>query len=658
LSTPPNLSARHPSTWSIADAAETYQVEAWSGGYFHVGPRGHVVVTPSGSEGRAVDLHDLVVDLQRRGLQLPVLVRFSEILEHRLRMLNSAFNSAIQEYGYEGSYRTVYPIKVNQQCDILEELLELGRPWRMGLEAGSKPELLVALAFLDQPDGVIVCNGFKDADYIETALLAQELGRHPILVIDRFEEFELIIRISKKLDIVPHIGLRARLASKGAGRWNETGGEKSKFGLSASEIVMVVNGLRRVDMLGCLELLHFHIGSQITEIRAIKEALRESARFFVELHKMGAAPKFLDVGGGLGVDYDGSKNRSPSSINYTLQEYANDVVDAVQQVCEEAQVPHPQILSESGRALSAYHSVLIFDVLGANQIQPMNPPTSSSDSDVQTIRSLFETWQGVTADNFRESYHDALQLKEEAQNLFNLGFLNLEGRSEAEDLFWAVCLRTRHFAKQLEFPPPDFAGLERALADTYFCNFSIFQSVPDSWAIDQIFPVMPIHRLDERPTRVGTLADLTCDSDGKISKFVNRGIEKSALELHALNGRPYYIAMFLVGAYQETLGDLHNLFGDTTAVHVTLDDEHGYSVNNVVEGDTVNEVLAYVQYDKRDLLRRVRRATEDAVRRGALEMERSAWILRRFEEGLTGYTYLSREDGAKYDTEDETETSL
>ena len=475
-------------------------------------------------------------------------------------------------------------------------------------------------------------------------MLAQELGRHPILVVDRFDEFELIMRISKQLDLVPSIGLRARLSSKGAGRWNDSGGEKSKFGLSATEIVMIANKLREDDMFGCLELLHFHIGSQITEIRAIKDALRESVRFFVELYKMGAGLRYLDVGGGLGVDYDGSKNRSSSSINYTLQEYANDVVDAVLQVCDEVDVPHPQIMSESGRALSAYHSVLIFDVLGTNQIQIANPPASSSGSEVQTVRAMYEAWESVTVENFRETYHDALQLKEEAQHLFNLGFLDLKGRSEAEDLFWAICLRVRQFARGMEFPPPEFAGLERALADTYFCNFSIFQSVPDSWAIDQLFPVMPVHRLDERPTRLGTLADLTCDSDGKISRFVNRGMEKVTLELHSLNGRPYFIAMFLVGAYQETLGDLHNLFGDTTAVHVTLDEEHGYSIDNVVQGDTIDEVLAYVQYDKRDLLRRVRRAGEEAVRRGSLKMERSAWLLRRFEEGLMGYTYLSQED--------------
>lgn len=358
---------------------------------------------------------------------------------------------------------------------------------------------------------------------------------------------------------------------------------------------------------------------------------------------MGATPSLLDVGGGLGVDYDGSKNRSSSSINYTMQEYANDVVDAIQHVCDEAGVPHPQIVSESGRALSAYHSVLIFDVLGANQINIANPPTTSAGSEVATIRSLHETWQNLTEANYRESYHDALQLKEESTSLFSLGYLSLQQRSEAEDLFWAVCLRARTFARAAELPAPEFEGLERTLADTYFCNFSVFQSVPDSWAVGQLFPVMPIHRLDEAPTRLGTLADLTCDSDGKVNQFVNCGEEKSALELHALNGRPYYLAMFLVGAYQETLGDLHNLFGDTTAVHVALDDEHGYRIENVVEGDTVEEVLSYVQYEKRDLLRRVRRASEDAVRRGALDMEQSARLRRRFDEGLSGYTYLSRE---------------
>ena len=622
-----------------------YHVSEWSGGYFCVDDQGHVRVHPDADGARGLSLHELVVDLQRRGFQLPVLIRFPEILQHRLHALTDAFGQAIQEYGYRGHYRPVYPIKVNQQCDIVEELLDCGRELGMGFEAGSKSELLVALAYMDQPDGVIICNGYKDSVYIETALLAQELGRHPILVVDRFAELDMVIRISKRLELRPHIGVRARLASRGAGRWHESSGARSKFGLSVTEIVLLIERLRDEDMLDCLELLHFHLGSQITEIRAIKEALRESSRVYVELRRMGADLKFLDVGGGLGVDYDGSRTSATSSINYTLQEYANDVIDAVQQVCDDVDVPHPEILSESGRALAAHHAVLIFDVLGANEITIAELPESSEKGEALPLRGLFETLDSINDSNIRESLHDAQQFKEEAVNLFNLGHLDLEARAHAEDLFWAICQRVRSKARRQEQDLPEFDQLERSLADTYFCNFSLFQSVPDSWAIQHLFPVMPVHRLNERPTRMGTLADLTCDSDGKVNRFIDGGGGvKHALELHALNGNPYYVAMFLVGAYQETLGDLHNLFGDTTAVHVTRDDTHGYSIDRVVEGDTVNEVLGYLQYSKRDLMRKVRAASEDAVRRRALTMEQSARLLRRFEEGLTGYTYLSREE--------------
>lgn len=645
----PNSSSRldESAVWNTETAANCYQIESWGAEYFSVGQDGQIRITPRGAEdGAAIGLHDLSVDLRRRGYQLPVLVRFPEILNHRLTSLQGAFSRSIQEYGYQADYRSVFPIKVNQQCDILEELLPYGRSMGMGLEVGSKPELLVALAYMDDTDGVIVCNGYKDQVYVETALLAQQLGRHPILVIDRFAELDMVLEIAKKLDLNPKIGVRARLSSKGAGRWNESGGSKSKFGLSASEIVQALDRLRETGQLDCLELLHFHIGSQIAEIGAIKAALREASRFFVEMHRMGAAPSYLDVGGGLGVDYDGSRSSSTSSINYTLQEYANDVVAEIQEVCDDADVPHPTIVSESGRAIAAYHSVLIFDVLGANQVQLSEMPAESADDEVACIRLLREACRNTDSESYLETYHDALQAREEALNLFSLGYLDLPGRALAEDLFWAVCLRVRHNMRQADPEPVELAGLERTLSDIYFCNFSVFQSVPDSWAIEQLFPVMPIHRLNERPTRLGTLADLTCDSDGKIHRFIGAGGHKNAIELHASDGRPYILGMFLVGAYQETLGDLHNLFGDTHAVHVTLDSDYGYRIARVVEGDTVNEVLEYVSYSKRDLIRRVRQASEEAVRRGNLSMEQSARLIRRFEEGLSGYTYLSPEDVA------------
>lgn len=627
--------------WNTAAATECYQIDAWGGDYFSVGREGQVEVTPTGADGPPIGLHDLAVDLRRRGYQLPVLVRFSEILNHRLAALHRAFHTTIKEYGYQGDYRSVFPIKVNQQCDILEEFLPYGRQLSMGLEVGSKPELLVALAYMDETEGVIVCNGFKDQIYVETALLAQQLGRHPILVIDRFPELEMVLEIAKDLDVTPVIGVRVRLSSRGAGRWNESGGSKSKFGLTASEVVRVVERLREVGMLDSLQLLHFHIGSQVVEIRAIKAALREAARFFVGLHRLGAELSYLDVGGGLGVDYDGSRSSSTSSINYSLQEYANDVVAEIQQVCDEAEVPHPNIISESGRAIAAYHSVLIFDVLGANRIENPEPPDESEKDEIACIRALYEAWRDTDEHSFLETYHDALQAREEALHLFSLGYLDLRGRSRAEDLYWAVCLRVRHHMRIADSQPEELEELERSLSDTYFCNFSVFQSAPDSWAIEQLFPVMPIHRLDERPTRLGTLADLTCDSDGRIHRFIDSGGHKHALELHADDGRPYILGMFLVGAYQETLGDLHNLFGDTHAVHVTLDPECGYRIDRVVEGDTVNEVLESVNYTRRDLVRRVRQSSEDAVRRGKLSMEQSARLLQRFEEGLAGYTYLS-----------------
>lgn len=632
-------------TWTIDDAARLYQVPAWGNGYFDIDADGDLLVRPMRSEEQQISLHDLVVDLRRRGYELPVLVRFSEILKDRLEALSGVFAQAIRAYGYQGGYRPVYPIKVNQQCDILEELLEFGSPLGLGLEAGSKPELLVALAHMDQAGGVIVCNGYKDAAYIETALLAQELGRTPILVVDRFEELELIIRTAKSLNLRPHIGVRSRLNAKGSGRWNESGGERSKFGLTASEILRLVDRLREAEMLDCLCLLHFHIGSQITEIRAIKAALRESARMYVELAQLGAKMGHIDVGGGLGVDYDGSKSLAESSVNYTMQEYANDVVDAVLQACDAASLQHPTIISESGRALAAHHSVLIFDVLGTHRIEIDDPPLAEAGASPHvTIRSLVEAYKSLGAENFREVFHDAQQLKEEANSLFSLGYLDLRGRSQAEDLHWAICLRVRSFARVSSgLPDEEQEGLEAALADTYYCNFSVFQSVPDSWAVDQLFPVMPIHRLDEEPTRFGSLADLTCDSDGKVNRFIDQGDTKNALELHQPDGAPYYLGMFLVGAYQETLGDLHNLFGDTNAVHVSVDQEHGYRIERVVEGDTVEEVLAYVQFEKRDMMRRVRRSAEQAVRDGGLSMEQSARLLRRFEEGLAGYTYLSRD---------------
>ncbi|MCG8591623.1 MAG: biosynthetic arginine decarboxylase [Proteobacteria bacterium] len=630
--------------WTTRDSLELYNVGAWGAGFFTVNDAGHVEVQPRGKKGPRVDLYELVQDLHRRGFNTPVLVRFSDILASRVEGLAKSFDRAMREYEYTGSYRGVYPIKVNQQRHVVEEIVRYGAERGVGLEAGSKPELLVALALLDTPDALMICNGYKDRAYIETALLAQRLGRTPIIVIDRFRELDLLIKTARELGIRPHIGVRARLASKGAGKWVESTGDRSKFGLSALELVTAVEQLRSEDMLDCLELLHFHIGSQITSIRAHKDALREASRIYVGLREMGASMGLIDVGGGLGVDYDGSKTNFHSSMNYSVQEYANDVVTFVQEACDAAEIPHPDIVTESGRAMVAHHSVLVFDVLGTNEMLTGKHPEPVSEDDPKVLHDLHEVWSNATRKNVQESYHDALQMKEEASTLFSMGFLDLQGRARVERLFLTCCEKILRIARDLDQIPEDLEDLEKHLADTYYGNLSVFQSAPDHWAVRQLFPVMPIHRLAEKPTRRGVFADLTCDSDGKIDKFIDQHDVKDVLELHAPNGQPYHMGVFLVGAYQEILGDLHNLFGDTDAVHVRIDDEGNYAIDDVVEGDDVSDVLRYVQYDQRWLVERVRRAVEEATRRGQMSLEDSALLRKRYKQGLQEYTYLTRDD--------------
>ncbi|MFM1873682.1 MAG: biosynthetic arginine decarboxylase [Planctomycetota bacterium] len=630
--------------WTVRDATELYQLSAWGGDAYSISDRGELIVQPMGKNGPKFSLPELVEDLRNRGIELPMLLRISDILQMRVAALAGAFRRSVEECGYKGRYRPVFPVKVNQQRDVVEELVDFGKDYSLGLEAGSKPELLIVLAHMTNADGLVICNGYKDVAFIETAMLAQKMGLYTIIVVDRFEELETILTVSKRFDLRPHIGVRAKLASRGAGKWQESGGEKSKFGLTAGELVRVVERLREVNMLDCLELLHFHIGSQITAIRAIKDALKEATRFYTELIDLGAGLKFLDVGGGLAVDYDGSSTNFHSSANYSMQEYANDVVFAVQQACDEKGIPHPDIVSESGRALTAHHAILVFDVLDVSS-QTVEAPAGAEKHEDTTIANLVQILREVSLKNFQESYHDALQLKEEAISLFNLGYLDLKGRAIAENLFWAICDKIRLIVNTLEYVPEELMGLERALADTYYCNFSVFQSAPDHWAVKQLFPTMPIHRLNERPTRRAILADLTCDSDGKVDKFIDLRDVKNVLEVHPITpGRPYYMAMFLVGAYQEILGDLHNLFGDTNAIHVSMDDQYGYRIERVIEGDSVTEVLSYVQYDKQDLIRRMRTQLEGAVRAGRINMKESALLMRRYEEGLAAYTYLADDD--------------
>ena len=603
-------------SWSVADSEEMYNIQGWGRGYFAANDAGNMTVRPGGEGQPAVDMKALVDDLTRRGLQLPLLLRFSDILSSRIALLNQVFARAIRDYEYQGNYRGVYPIKVNQSRQVVEEIIQFGRPYHYGMEAGSKPELLAIMALLSDDQALVICNGYKDDEYIETALLASKLGPRVVLVVEKPGEIDHIRKVSERLGVMPRIGIRARLTTRGAGRWEQSGGDRSKFGLSAAEIVTAIAKLRDWGWLDQLELLHFHIGSQISAIRSIKNALREAARLFVELTKMGCdALRYLDVGGGLGVDYDGSQTNFSSSTNYSVQEYANDVVFTIQQVCDAANVEHPTIVTESGRAVAAHHSVLIVNVLGVSELGSYGADLQPKEDAPEVVHNLYDTYDLVTPKNLRESYHDALEYKDQVWQLFSLGHLSLEQRALCEQLFWATCQKILITAQHLPNIPEELEGLEKTLSDTYFCNFSMFQSLPDAWAVDQLFPIVPIHRLKERPTHRGVLVDITCDSDGIIDSFIDARSVKKVLELHPMeNGDEYYLGIFLVGAYQEILGDLHNLFGDTNTVHVSLGQYGDYNIEEVVAGETVADVLRYVHYSPEDLMRKLRHNVENVLR--------------------------------------------
>jgi len=627
------------SRWTVLEAAELYDVASWGKGYFSVNPNGHLNVHPTKEPDQWVDLKLLVDRLHAQGVQTPVLIRLGDLLKHRVGEIQAAFRRAIEEYGYKSHYQCIYPIKVNQQRRVVEEVLHYGGPYGVGLEAGSKPELFAVIG--TAPDDVpIVCNGFKDERFIEMAMLARKLGRQIFLVIEKYTELELILRCAYEMNVAPAIGVRVKLASPGAGRWHASAGYRSKFGLTVTEVLRVLDELKARDMEHCFKLLHFHLGSQITNIRHIKVALNEAARVYVDLVGQGAGLEYLDVGGGLGVDYDGSQTNFHSSANYTLQEYANDVVFRIQSVCDEVQVPHPVIFSESGRASVAYHSLLVFNVLGVSDRGENDVPTAVPEHFEQPLKDLMDTHRDLTVRNLLESYHDALQALDMAMNLFSGGYLPLEQRSMAERLFWAIARKIQRLVRQLDYVPEELEGLDALLSETYFCNFSLFQSIPDSWAVKQLFPVMPIHRLDERPTHHAVLADVTCDSDGKIARFIDRRDVRGTLPLHEFTGEPYYLAAFLVGAYQETLSDLHNLFGDTNAVHVSLGDDGQPRIDCVVRGDTVREVLRYVQFDSPALLGRLRSAADRAVHAGSIALHEADRLVSFYQSGLEGYTYL------------------
>ncbi len=619
---------------------DLYNVRQWGAGFFHVNAKGHVAVSPRGPDGPALDLLDLVGQLQERGIQLPLLLRFSDILRTRIDQINASFAKAFREHNYRGRYMGVYPVKVNQQRHVVEEIVKYGAPYQYGLEAGSKPELLAVLALLEDPQPLIICNGYKDVEYIDMALWGTKLGKTIIIVIEEFSELQRTLDRATALGVSPLIGFRMKLNARGAGRWQESGGAVSKFGLTVTDMLRAVELLKGAGMLDRLVLTHFHLGSQITNIRSIKDALAEATRVYLELAKLGAGLSYFDVGGGMAVDYDGSSSNFASSANYTMDEYVADVVDAVAAACDEAGLAHPTLVTECGRAITAHHSVLVFNVLGVTELAQQPVPQSLPDDAPNVIHNILETHDSVTIKNFQEAYHDALALRDEAISLFKLGYLTLKDLGVVESIFWSACRKILRIMREKEYVPDELRGLEAQLADTYVCNLSVFQSVPDCWAVGQLFPIMPIHRLDQRPTGRGILADITCDSDGKIDKFIDPRDVKDVLELHQINGDPYFLGIFMTGAYQEILGDMHNLFGDTNAVHVTIQDDGQYFVDNVVGGDTVDEMLQYVQYSPETLIARLRRTVEAALRENRITFQESAKLLENYKQGLKGYTYL------------------
>ena len=634
--------------WQVLDSEELYHVNAWGKGYFSINAAGHVVVRPDTQPDREIDLYEVVEGLKARDLTTPVVVRFSDILAHRLKNIHLAFAQAIAENDYKNRYAAVFPIKVNQQRLVVEEVYRYGKEFGFGLEAGSKPELLAVMAMTESTaDRLIICNGFKDDSYIEAVTLATKLGRTIIPVVENFDELGLILAHSQTYGVRPRIGVRVKLFSEGSGRWRDSAGEKSKFGLFVTEIMELFNILKSHDMLDCLQLVHCHPGSQLQDIRRVKDAINELAHVYAELKLMGAGLQYIDVGGGLGVDYDGSGTNFSSSMNYTLNEYASDVVYRIASVCNARNIPHPMIISESGRAVAAYHSVLIFDTLGKSALDKFQvtgnevAEYNGAQELPAPVKDLAVAYRSVNERRLVECYHDALTAREQTLQMFTIGLMSLEFRALAERLYWATLARICDACRKLERMPEELGDLEVILSDTYFCNFSVFQSLPDSWAIDQLFPIMPVHRLDERPTRLGVLADITCDSDGKIDHFVSLRDVKRTLELHELKeGEKYYLAAFLVGAYQETLGDLHNLFGDTHVVHIRLHDEGGWWIEEIVKGDTANKVLEYMEYDVAELAPALSRDCERAIRDGRMTIAETQKLKRFYEGELDGYSYL------------------
>ena len=628
--------------WTIEDAKELYNINGWGTSYFGINEQGNVYVTPC-KDNTQIDLCDVMDELALRDVTAPVLLRFPDILDNRIEKTSSCFEKARKEYGYKGENFIIYPIKVNQMQPVVEEIISHGRKFNLGLEAGSKPELHAVIAVQCQSDSLIVCNGYKDTSYIELALLAQKMGKRIFIVVEKLNEIDLIAEAARRLSVKPNLGIRIKLASSGSGKWEESGGDASKFGLTSSELLQALEKLDKLGMSDCLHLIHFHIGSQITKIRRIQTALREAAQYYINLHHMGYNVDFVDCGGGLGVDYDGTRSSSSeSSVNYSIQEYVNDCVYTFTDAADKNHLPHPNIITESGRSLAAHHSVLVIDVLETASLPEMPEEFEAKESDHQLVKDLYEIWDNINPRNMLEDWHDAEQIRDEALELFSHGIVDLKTRAEIEAMYWSVCHEINILCKQIKHVPDELRGLDKLLADKYFCNFSLFQSLPDSWAIDQLFPIIPIQRLNEAPTRNATLQDITCDSDGKIANFVVGGRPSHVLPLHPLRkGEPYYLGVFLVGAYQEILGDMHNLFGDTNAVHISVKNGK-YHIDQIIDGETVDEVLGYVQYNPKKLVRQLEQWVTKSVNQQKITMEEGKEFLSNYRSGLYGYTYLEQ----------------
>ena len=635
--------------WSIQHARNLYNIHLWGANYFDINEAGRVIAKPLRDAGAAVDITDVIEEAKARGLKFPVLIRFQDILRHRVESVNMAFRNSITEFNYQGRYRGVFPIKVNQLREVVEEILDAGKPYDFGLEVGSKPELLAGLALQSQMGSLIVCNGYKDASFIRMALLGTKLGKKVIMVVEKLEELRQIIAVSKQLGVEPVLGIRARLMSKGGGKWAESAGENAKFGLSTAELLAATEMLKAENLAHCFKLLHFHIGSQVPDILIVKRAVQEAARFYAKLSKMGFQIEFIDVGGGLGVDYDGSRSAFDSSTNYTLQEYTNDIVYYIADVCNAEKVAHPDIISESGRAVVAHHSVLIVEVFGAIEKIRAVEYFQYGENEHALVKELLDIRKNLPKLNKLEAYHDALERREDAQHMFTLGMLDLPEKAKIENLYWEISRGVVESFKDQSHVPEEIRKLEDSLGDQYLCNFSVFQSLLDHWALGQLFPIMPVSRLNERPTREATLVDITCDSDGQVNKFIDLRDVRDTLPLHPLitngNGQsePYYLGFFLVGAYQDIMGDLHNLFGRVNEVHVFLDPDEpaGYYVEEIIEGTTIVQALDAVQYDEKELKRQMKGQIDEAIKSDRMKPSEAMRLLDDYERGLKEYTYLS-----------------